>query len=236
MRKGSLFIVATPIGNLKDITYRAVETLKSVDVILAEDTRTTKHLLKKYDIHPQRLLSYRDQIHSKVLSSITTALNSGLNIAIVSDAGTPTISDPGFKLIRDLRNSGFDIIPIPGVSAIITALSASGLPTDKFTFLGFLPKSEKKRSELLRTYGKTPVTLIIYESPYRINKLLHLILETLGDREIVLARELTKIHEEIKLDNVSNFLTSQNVETRGEYTILIKKSEKPSATTDVTHS
>ena len=223
--KGSLFVIATPIGNLKDITYRAIETLKTVDIILAEDTRITKHLLNYYSISSKHLLSYRDQIHSKVISSVINALNNGLDIAILSDAGTPTISDPGFKLIRDLREQGFNnIIPIPGASAIITALSASGLPTDKFIFLGFLPKSQHKRSELLLTYGNMPVTLVIYESPYRINKLLHLILETLGDREVAITRELTKVHEEIIIDKVSNILKKlNNKKIRGEYTILIKK-------------
>ena len=144
MATGSLYIVSGPIGNLGDITYRAIETLKNVDLILSEDTRETKKLLDKFEITTHQI-SYRDQNHNKVVSKIISMLNDALDVALVSDGGTPLVSDPGFKLVSELKTRGYKIIPIPGPSSVIASLVASGLPTDKFTFLGFLPKSSAKK-------------------------------------------------------------------------------------------
>lgn len=223
-KQGILYIVATPIGNLEDITIRAINTLKEVDIILAEDTRTTKNLLKRYEIKPKLLKSYRDQVHNQALPVIQNALSQGLNIALVSDAGTPTISDPGFKLVRDLRKNGFQIVAIPGPSAIITALSASGLPTDKFVFLGFLPKSPKKQVELLNQYSSLNLSIIVYESPYRIKKLIKNIFDNIGDCEITIARELTKVYEEITTTTIRNLVDNiDTIKEKGEYTIILHK-------------
>src|SRR3990167_6450804 len=151
MAVGKLFIIAGPIGNLEDITLRALNTLKSVDYVLSEDTRETDKILSKFDIKiPQ--ISYRDQIHFKIFPKIAEMLEQGKNIGLMSDSGTPLISDPGYKLVSELRNRGYEIISIPGPSAIIAALSVSGLPTDKFIFLGFLPKKEHQRKQMLQKY------------------------------------------------------------------------------------
>ena len=158
MDKGKLYVVATPIGNLKDMSFRAIETLKSVIFILAEDTRETKKLLNEYDINTQ-LVSYRDQNHERMIGKILEKLDMGLNLALVSDCGTPLISDPGYRLVRDLRMKGYEILSIPGPSALTSAISISGLPTDSFSFLGFLPKSEGKREKILKKYLELGNTL-----------------------------------------------------------------------------
>lgn len=204
MNKGILYVVATPIGNLGDITYRAVEVLNSVAFILAEDTRESIKLLNRYDINTQ-LISYRDQNHDRMINKIKEKLNIGLNLALISDSGTPLISDPGFKLVRELRRDGYKIESIPGPSALISALSISGLPTDKFTFLGFLPKSEKRRLSILKLYLPLNTT-IIYESPKRILALLRQIHDVDNNAFIVLAKDLTKMREEIIQGSVSNVL------------------------------
>lgn len=196
MEKGKLYIVATPIGNLGDITYRAVEILKSVAFVLAEDTRESIKLFRKYDINT-KLVSYRDQNHDKMIEKIREKLDMGLNLALVSDSGTPLISDPGFKLVRELRKEGYSIESIPGPSALISALSISALPTDKFIFLGFLPKSLSKRKEILKKYFNLGNTIIIYESPNRVLSLLESIHECSKENITVLAKDLTKFREEI---------------------------------------
>jgi len=151
MNKGKLYVVATPIGNLEDITFRAIDTLKKVTFVLAEDTRESYKLFNRYDIKTQ-LISYRDQNHEKMLGKILEKLDMGLDLALISDCGTPLISDPGFKLIRELRERKYDVVSIPGPSALTSALSISGLVTDRFAFLGFLPKSDIKRKKLLQEY------------------------------------------------------------------------------------
>lgn len=222
---GKPYIVATPIGNLKDITLRAVETLKEVDITLAEDTRKTSILLNHYKIDTN-LLSYRDQNHSRVFPKILRLLQQGKNLALVSDSGTPTISDPGFKLVRDLIKFNIQIIPIPGPSATNTALSVSGFPTDNFTFLGFLPKAPGKRKKILATFGKLGTTLLIYESPFRIQKLLNQINSVLGNRNICVTNELTKKFERVWRGKVRD-LTKSIGEKRlkGEFTILVAKKD-----------
>ena len=220
-----LFVVATPIGNLDDMSNRALNTLKEVDLILSEDTRETSKILKKYSIEKPQI-SYRDQNHVKVIGHIKDYLDQGKNVAIVSDSGTPTISDPGFKLIREIRRAGIQITPIPGPSAIIAALSVSGLPTDNFAFLGFLPKKTTQRRELLVKFGSLPATLVLYESPYRVTKLLEEISECLGNRIICVAKDLTKKFEKVVTAPIVEFLLPENLPTpKGEYTVLVAKED-----------
>lgn len=196
MEKGKLYVVATPIGNLEDITFRAVNTLKSVTFVLAEDTRESIKLLKKYDISTQ-LISYRDQNHDRMIGKVLEKLDVGLDLALISDAGTPLISDPGFKLVRELREKGYTVESIPGPSAVISALSIAGLPTDKFSFLGFLPKSESKRKEILERFISLGTTVVLYESPRRVLDLVLLLEKLVPDSEVVLAKDLTKLREEV---------------------------------------
>jgi 16S rRNA (cytidine1402-2'-O)-methyltransferase len=193
--KGKLYVVATPIGNLSDITFRAVNILKKVPFILAEDTRESQKLLDKYEIKVQ-LVSYRDENHDRVLEKIIEKLDMGLNLALVSDSGTPLISDPGYKLIRHLRENGYEVISVPGPNALVSALSVSGLPTDRFVFFGFLPKSETKREKIISEYKDLHNTLIFYESPKRLLRFLDTILEVLGDVNIFLAKDISKLREE----------------------------------------
>jgi len=222
-KTNALYVVATPIGNLDDITYRAVSILKTVDVVFSEDTRQTKKLFDRYQITTP-LKSYRDQNHDRALQEIIGLLEVGKTLALVSDSGTPLISDPGYKLVRAIIDAKYLVVPIPGPSAAIAGLSGSGLPTDKFTFLGFLPKSRGKRTEILKEFGKSDATLVIYESPYRVVKLMEEIIATLGDREVCLACEITKLFEKFDRGRASDLLTrlaSQKI--RGEYTVLISK-------------
>ena len=221
-----LYVVATPIGNLKDMTLRAIETLKTVDLILSEDTRETDKILREFGIEKQQI-SYRDQNHNKIIDYLIEQFKEGKTVALVSDSGTPLISDPGYKLVHDLRERGIMVESIPGPSAIISALSISGLPTDKFIFLGFLPKSLSKRKELLKKYGETEATLTIYESPYRVRRLLHEIQEALGERKIFIAKDLTKIHEKTFYGNLSELISNEEqITEKGEYMVLISKSEE----------
>lgn len=221
--KGKLFVVSTPIGNLEDITFRAVETLKLVSFILCEDTRVSSVLMKRYDINTQ-LISYRDQNHERMIDKVIEKLNLGLNLALISDAGTPTISDPGFRLVLDLKSNDFEVLSIPGPDAVTGSLAVSGLPTDKFIFLGFLPKSEKIRSEMLLKYGNIECTLAIYESPNRVEKLLNQIQSTLGDRNVSICNDLTKKFEKVITNRVSNVLNDDIVKNpKGEYVVLVSK-------------
>lgn len=220
---GIFYVVAVPIGNLQDITLRALSILKEVDLVLSEDTRETSKLLKSYEIENKQL-SYRDQNHPKIVESILNALKDGLNIALVSDAGTPLISDPGFKLIEELHKHNIKIRPIPGASSITAALSVGGVPTDKFSYLGFLPKTTSKRKELLTTFGDMDATLIILESPYRTKNLIEEIEQFLGNRVITIARELTKLHEEVITDYVYNVRSDiDKLTLKGEIIILVAK-------------
>ncbi|HEY5600583.1 MAG TPA: 16S rRNA (cytidine(1402)-2'-O)-methyltransferase [Patescibacteria group bacterium] len=222
---GKLFIVSTPIGNLKDISLRAIETLTEVDLILSEDTRHTGMLLKHLEIQKPQL-SYFEYNEEKRIPEVIRKLKSGLNIALVSDAGTPLISDPGFKLVREVLKMGLKVESIPGASAILTALTSSGLPTDKFLFLGYLPKKGGKKEKLLKNLEenlkKIKSTVVIYEAPHRLVETLESIQKVFGVIEIVIASELTKIHEEVKKDKITGFLEKYSVAVpRGEYVILI---------------
>ena len=223
MEQGKLYVVATPIGNMGDITIRALEILKSVDLILSEDTRETSKLLKYYKIQNSQI-SYRDQNHTRVFDNILETLKSGKNMALVSDSGTPLVSDPGFKLIHELVEKGIKIESIPGPSAVISALTVSGLPTDKFTFVGFLPKKPGQQEKILKEYGNLESTLVIYESPYRVVKLLEQIQRTLGNRKICVVKDLTKMYEHLIYGEINDILTDRtSIKPKGEYVILVAK-------------
>jgi 16S rRNA (cytidine1402-2'-O)-methyltransferase len=231
-KKGILYIVSTPIGNMEDITLRALRILKEADLIAAEDTRRTGLLLKHFGIE-KPLTSYFEGNELKKKEVILSRLKQGDRVALVSDAGTPGISDPGFRLIRAAIEHEIPVIPIPGPSAVITALSVSGLPTDAFFFKGFLPHKSKKRRDLLKELEETRETLIFYESPHRISETLKDVYEVLGDREIVLSRELTKVHEEVLRGKVSEILNQIGGRTlKGEITLVmsgktrVKKNDK----------
>lgn len=219
-----LYIVSTPIGNLKDITLRALEVLKVVDFILAEDTRKTGLLLAKYGIKGQ-LLSFHEYTEEKKMGQVISLLKEGADVALVSDAGTPTLSDPGFKLVREAAEAGFKVVPVPGPSAILAALVSSGLPTDNFLFLGYLPKKEGKINKTFdfieQVTASHPTTIIFFESPYRLEKTLKALAEKFPERELVICRELTKIHEEFIRGKVKD-LIGQNITTKGEFTLLLR--------------
>lgn len=217
--QGTLYIVATPIGNLQDITLRALSTLKEVNTIVCEDTRVTSTLLNKYEIK-KPLIALNEYNEEQTVYGILSKL-SHENIALVSDAGTPLISDPGYKLVSAAKKKGIKIIPIPGPSAITTAISASALPTDKFVFLGFLPKTPSKALRNLELVKMLETTVILYESPHRLLQTLKSIQTIYGDIEVTLARELTKKFEEIKSSKVSEFLRAYASKSpKGEFTIL----------------
>tara|TARA_B100000003_G_scaffold196475_1_gene199534 strand:- start:3576 stop:4274 length:699 start_codon:yes stop_codon:yes gene_type:complete len=222
---GKLFIVSTPIGNLGDITFRAVETLNNVQLIAAEDTRHSKKLLSHFNIATP-VISYFEHNRFKRIPKIIEHLNDGDNVAIITDAGTPGISDPAYKLIRESIINNIIIEPIPGASASLAALVSSGLPTDKFLFEGFLP-TKKGRKKKINTVKNIEATLIYYESPKRLNRTLKNLLETLGDRPAVVARELTKIHEDIKRGTLSELLLYFTTKhPKGECVILVGKDDK----------
>lgn len=218
---GTLYVVSTPIGNLKDITLRAVEVLKQVDLIAAEDTRHTKILTGRYDIKTP-LTSYFRYNRMNKTDSLIRILKEGKNVALVSDAGTPGISDPGFVIIKRALEENIDIIPIPGPAAFLTALSISGLPTNKFAFEGFLSNKSSQRRKRLEELSKEKRTIIIYESPHRLLKTLQDILEILGDIDIVCCRELTKKFEEVRRERVSESIRHfSNTKILGEFIILL---------------
>jgi 16S rRNA (cytidine1402-2'-O)-methyltransferase len=217
---GILYIVSTPIGNLNDITFRAVEVLKQVDLIACEDTRRTKILLEKFGL-AKNLISYYNYNERQRAEEIIRELKSGKNVALVSDSGTPGISDPGFVLIKRAIEENITVIPIPGPTAFVCALVGSGLPMDEFVFVGFLPH-KKGRKTKLKKLSEEERTIILYESPHRLIKTLNEILEIFGDREIAVAKELTKIHEEFfrgKINEVLKKLTPDKI--KGEFVIVI---------------
>ncbi|MGZ3583877.1 MAG: 16S rRNA (cytidine(1402)-2'-O)-methyltransferase [Ktedonobacterales bacterium] len=217
---GTLYLVATPIGNLEDITMRALRVLREVRLIAAEDTRHTRKLLTHFAIATP-LISYHEHSPQARRDALLAALSEG-DVALVSDAGTPAISDPGQDLVREALAAGFPVVPIPGAVAAISALIASGLPTDTFTFLGFLPRKPAERRAVLESVRAEPRTLILYEAPHRLHALLDDLLAVLGDRQMVAARELTKLHEEWLRGPVSTIRAHYTTATpRGEYTLVI---------------
>lgn len=221
---GQLFVVGTPIGNLEDITHRAVSTLKSVDIILAEDTRNSKKLLNAHKIET-KMISYHEHSSEKEIEKIIDLLLKGKDLALISDAGTPTISDPGYGLIRDCIKHDIIIVPIPGVSAITAAMSVSGLPSDSFTFIGFLPQ-KKGRLKKIEQLNNIENTVILFESPYRLEKTLNQLLDNLGNRPVVVGRELTKLYEEVIRGNLSEVIKYfSKSKVKGEIVIMIGKDD-----------
>ena len=226
---GTLFIVATPIGNLDDISFRAVEILKSVDLVLAEDTRHSKKLLLHLDIS-KTIRAFHEHNEREKTKAIISEIRSGKSIALISDAGTPLISDPGYFLVAQAKKEGLKVVPIPGPTALITALSASGLASDSFTFLGFLPSKQTARVKLLKSLVGRTETSIFYESPKRILATLTDMHSIYGDsREVCLAKELTKVFETIQTGSIPNlidYLTIDQNHQKGEFVILISATDK----------
>ena len=233
---GNLFIVATPIGNLKDMTSRAIETLKEVDIILCEDTRTSLKLLNHFDIK-NKLISYHKFNETKQTEKIIEDLKEGKNIALISDAGTPCVSDPGYILVNEAKKEKIKVIPIGGISASITALSASGLNSDKFVFQGFYPRETKDKNKLIKEIKDSNIkTHILYESPKRIEKTLGYIYDNLGNISISVYRELTKMHETNYHGNISEVIKQLNEDenkSKGEYTFIIEKTIEEKAKTSI---
>jgi 16S rRNA (cytidine1402-2'-O)-methyltransferase len=223
---GTLYLVATPIGNLADITHRALQILKDVDLIACEDTRHTKKLLNHYGI-TTKTISYHEHNEQERAAQLADLLKQGSDIAVVSDAGTPSISDPGYRLVRAAIENETPVVPIPGPSALISALTAAGLPTDEFFFAGFLPSRSSARRSRLSELRPVPGTLIFYEAPHRLARTLQDAYEVLGEREAVVARELTKVHEEIKRGRLSELVShySNEEQVRGEIVVLIDRNE-----------
>lgn len=224
----TLFVVATPIGNLKDITLRALETLKAVDVIACEDTRQTAKLLSHYEIR-KPMLRYDENVHARAVAQILEKLTLGHDVALVTDAGTPGISDPGADLVQAVIKGGFYVVPIPGPSAASTAVSASGLGRGGYVFLGFLPRRKSRAERSLREALRLGKTLVIFESPFRLVDLLDLTQSVDPGAEVVVARELTKIHEEFIRGTVAEVRTQLSTRPmKGEAVVLIRSdSESP---------
>src|SRR5262245_4030420 len=202
---GVLYIVPTPIGNLEDITLRALRVLKEVNLIAAEDTRHTQHLLKHFGINTA-LTSYHEHNEKEKADKLIERILNGANVALVCDAGTPAIADPGFRLVEAAIKARVTIVPLPGAVALIAALSASGLPTDRFVFLGFLPAKKSARAAKLSAVSHESATLVLYEAPHRLLEMLADLLQVLGDRQIAVARELSKVHEQFLRGTVSEVL------------------------------
>lgn len=227
---GTLFIVATPIGNLQDMTLRGLKTLEEVDFIACEDTRVASILIRHYfKENPKEILdklfSYFEQNEIGKISQVLNLLQNDKNVALISDAGTPTISDPGFKLVREVLNQGIKVVSIPGASSVISSLAASGLPTDKFTFVGFLPKKPGHRIKLLENIKNSQkilsTTIILFESPHKILNTLKDLDSVFGNIDITIARELTKIHEEEFSDKISNLIVKyEKQKPKGEIVVL----------------
>ncbi|NBV05791.1 MAG: 16S rRNA (cytidine(1402)-2'-O)-methyltransferase [Proteobacteria bacterium] len=223
--QNALYVAATPIGNLLDISLRALQVLQGADYIICEDSRVTAKLLKHYNITDKKMIIYNDHCGAEVREKILNFLIHGSVMVLVSDAGTPLISDPGYKLVEYLREYKQKIIPLPGACAVTTALCASGLACDNFLFLGFLPTTRIQRNNLLKNLHKN-LTVVFFESANRVEATLEAILEVLGNRKISVARELTKIHEEIISDDVKKvqiFFSSNPQKLRGEFVLIIEK-------------
>lgn len=222
MRSFQFYLVSTPIGNLDDLSSRAVEVLESVDIILAEDTRKTRVLLGRFEIRtPVR--SYHDHNKERVTPAVIDALRNGKSVALVADAGTPLISDPGYYLMRKVLEEGITVTSVPGACAAVTALVLSGFPPDRFTFFGYVPRKRGERDKVLSEAHDNPGTSIFFESPHRLLKTLHAIAEQLGEREIAVARELTKLHEEIVRGTATHCVAHfEEHGVKGEITIVIR--------------
>src|SRR5947209_5907400 len=225
-RRGTLYVVATPIGNLEDLTYRAVRVLREADLIACEDTRHTRRLLEHYGI-AGRVVSYHEHNERARAAELIGELEAGRNVALVSDAGTPLIADPGYRIVHEARERGIAVAPVPGASAIISALSASGLPTESFSFLGFLPAKAAQRRRALERARQLESTLVFYEAPHRIVDALQDIGEVLGERPVVIARELTKVHEEFLSGTPASLRAelAARPAIKGEFTVMVGRAE-----------
>jgi 16S rRNA (cytidine1402-2'-O)-methyltransferase len=221
MSSGTLYVVGTPIGNLEDISLRALRMLKEVDLIAAEDTRHTRKLLSHYGITTP-LTSYYDQIETSKAPALVAQLQAGKTIALVSDAGTPGIADPGYRLVKGAAEAGIPVVPIPGPSMLTALLSVGGLPTDRFVFEGFLPAKRSQRQKALQRLKQEERTIVFFESPHRLTDMLTDLAEVYGDRQVVIGRELTKMFEEILRGKVSEMRTLlQGREIKGEVALLV---------------
>lgn len=228
----SLYLVPTPIGNLNEMSPRAIEVLKSVDVIACEDTRTSGTLLKHFEIS-KRLIAYHNFNEESSAKGILDLLEEGKNVALISDAGYPLINDPGQKVVTMVSEAGYNVIPVSGPSAFLDALVASGMVAQPFLFVGFLPQGNSERVKKLREYQNYPMTMIFYEAPHRIERMLKSCLEVFGDRKCVLARELTKMHEEFLRGTVSELLEVCD-ELKGEMVVIMDGNhEDPSKAMDM---
>ena len=226
MSTGTLYIVSTPIGNLEDITLRAIRVLKEVDLIAAEDTRHTRHLLDRYEIMTP-LTSYHDHNKEEKAPVLVARMLEGKSVALVSDAGTPGISDPGYFLINLAIDRNIHVVPIPGATAAIAALSVSGMPTDRFVFEGFLPAKHLARLKRLQELSKEERTIVFYEAPHKIIRSVEDMIEVFGDRRVVITRELTKIHEEMIRGTLSEALKRlQQGTIKGEFTVIVHGATK----------
>ena len=215
--KNCLYLIPTPIGNLEDITFRAISILKSVDVILCEDTRESSKLLSHYDIK-KKLIACHEYNEDKLFDKVRDLLDSGKNIGLISDQGTPIISDPGFVLSRYLIENGYNVVSLPGPTAFVPALTSSGLDPSPFLYYGFLNSKSSKREEELKVLRNYPFSIIFYEAPHRINSMLKSILEIFGDRKVSISREISKKYETIYRDKISNLI--DNIELKGENSLL----------------
>lgn len=231
-----LYLVATPIGNLEDITLRALRVLREVDLIACEDTRHTRRLLDHYGIS-RPLLSYHEHNEQARAAELVGRLAAGESVAVVTDAGTPGISDPAYRVVRAAIDAGIDVVPVPGPAAMLAALTASGLPTDAFFFAGFLPPKKGARRTRLEDLKKMRATIVLYEAPHRIREALGDILEIMGDRQAALARELTKLHEQFARGSVSELVElMRRQEPRGEMALVIAGARDHNSTVDHSES
>ncbi len=227
-RTGKLYVVATPIGNREDITLRAIRILAAVEIVAAEDTRVTRRLLSHHRIQ-NRLLSYHEHNESERTPQLIKRLLTGDSVALVSNAGTPSVSDPGYRLVKAAIAAKIQVVPIPGVSAAVAALSVSGLSSDRFVFIGFLPKKAGKRDAELKVLASDSRTIVFFESPKRIVALIQLLISVFGDRKAVLSREMTKRHEEFIRGDLSGILKDihRRAAVKGECTLLVSGAEDP---------
>ncbi|OQY55374.1 MAG: 16S rRNA (cytidine(1402)-2'-O)-methyltransferase [Desulfobacteraceae bacterium 4572_88] len=225
-KQGKLYVVATPIGNMDDITLRALNVLKTVDLVAAEDTRITGKLFSLHNIGT-KLISFYEHNESERIPGLIRKLEQGLSLAVVSDAGTPSVSDPGYRLVAAAIAKNIDVVPVPGVSAAVSAVSVSGLPTDAFLFVGFPPKKKSRRLNRLKELAAESATLVFYESPKRVLSFMEEIIRIMGDRRSVLGREMTKRHEEFLRGPLSEILSAlkERPSVKGECTLLIKGCE-----------
>lgn len=224
---GKLYILGTPIGNLQDLTFRAVETLKSVNGVVSEDTRSSMKILERHDIR-KPMLSYTEHSHERRADELLDRIEQGESLALLSEAGMPTVSDPGARLVEAAHRRGIRVECIPGPSAVTTALAASGFSGSRFIFEGFLPRRPGRRKKLLRELARQERTVVFFESPYRVVKTLEECLEAFGDREGAIARELTKVHEEVVRARLSELIDHARKNPRGEFTLVISGSSDPS--------